>query len=221
MQGHRAASPGDLIASSANVYLPQIGMQRKGRSRIWFKDNRWWLTVVEFQPSSWSKGTYLNVAANWLWHAKDHLAFDVFERVEGFADFTDSRDFAIAANKYASRAAKEVQALERKFSTLSSVANHLRSNTEGNPWHHYHAMMASLANGELALARTQQQALSRVQHDVPWCTELKVQAKAILSEAADTASARAVVSREVASARAQLGLSAIEPPEIWLPRDEA
>ncbi len=190
-------------------------MTRRGKSRLWLKDNNWWVAVVEFQPSAWSRGTYLNVAATWLWHAKDHLSFDECKRIGGFAEFTDPQSFAFAADKYASRSATEVLSLCEQFPTLSRAAKHLRAKADGNPWHHYHAMMASLANGELVCAQAQHQALSRVEHDVPWCVDLKAKAAAIMFEAKDERSARALVSAEVAAARRLLKLPAIEDNSIW------
>jgi hypothetical protein len=44
---------------------------------VWLDDHTWWLVVVEFQPSSWSQGSYLNVGAMWLWHDKNRLAGDL------------------------------------------------------------------------------------------------------------------------------------------------
>jgi len=105
--------------------------------------------------------------------------------------------------------------MEKKFSTLEGVAKHLRSLANGNPWHHYHAMMASLATGALEAARTQQLALSRIEHDVPWCIDLKTKADLILKEASDAVRAKAVTAREINAARNLLGLGAMEPNEIW------
>jgi hypothetical protein len=70
-----------LITAAARDALRQLGLSRKGRSRTWLDDQGWWLGVVEFQPSSWSRGTYLNVGVNWLWNVKDYITFDVGGRV--------------------------------------------------------------------------------------------------------------------------------------------
>src|SRR6202000_1719294 len=37
-----------------------LGLERRGRSRTWIDDQRWYAIVVEFQPSGFSKGSYLN-----------------------------------------------------------------------------------------------------------------------------------------------------------------
>lgn len=56
-----------IINAVAKRILAPQGFFRKGSSRIWLQDNGWYLTMVEFQPSGYSKGTYLNVAMNFLW----------------------------------------------------------------------------------------------------------------------------------------------------------
>lgn len=56
-----------LIRQAAREVLRPMGLLQKGSSRIWLDDNGWFLTVVEFQPSSWSQGAYLNVGVSFLW----------------------------------------------------------------------------------------------------------------------------------------------------------
>ncbi len=56
-----------IIATAAKAVLQAHGFTRKGRSRVWFADRGFWLSVIEFQPSAWSRGSYLNVAVHWLW----------------------------------------------------------------------------------------------------------------------------------------------------------
>lgn len=74
-----------------------MGLSQKGRSRIWLDDQRWWLCVVEFQPSSWSRGSYLNVGCMWLWPVRDDISFDEGYRVEEFCEFRDEAQFEAAA----------------------------------------------------------------------------------------------------------------------------
>ena len=56
-----------LLNAAAKEVLGPLALRRKGRSRVWLDDQGWWLGVVEFQPSSWSRGSYLNVGVGWLW----------------------------------------------------------------------------------------------------------------------------------------------------------
>ncbi len=58
---------GRIIAAVAKSALAPLGFRRKGASRVWLADHGFWLDVVEFQPSGFSKGSYCNVAVHWLW----------------------------------------------------------------------------------------------------------------------------------------------------------
>ena len=73
-----------LINQAARHVLKEYGLFQKGYSRTWIDDNGWYLTVVEFQPSMWDKGSYLNVGMNFLWDKKDYLSFDYGHRVGSF-----------------------------------------------------------------------------------------------------------------------------------------
>jgi hypothetical protein len=73
-----------LLTAAARGILRPLGLRQKGRSRTWLDDRGWWVGVVEFQSSSWSKGRYLNVGGMWLWHEHGRdVHFDVGHRVDG------------------------------------------------------------------------------------------------------------------------------------------
>ncbi len=50
-----------LIAAAAKQASSPLGLNRVGKSRSWYDDHGWWCIIVEFQPSSWSRDTYLNI----------------------------------------------------------------------------------------------------------------------------------------------------------------
>jgi hypothetical protein len=189
-------------------------MKRRGRSRLWLKDNSWWLSLVEFQPSGWSKGSYLNVAAMWLWHPKDHFVFDECARVGGFVEFADAESFSTGAGELGRLAASETSKNLRRFSSVAQVAAHLAAAAAGNPWHHYHAMMAALALNDLKSAGAQQAALARVDHPASWCVDLKAKAQAVV-QAASHSSPQDVVYLEVQRARELLKLPSMSSDEVW------
>jgi hypothetical protein len=140
-----------LIANAAKAALAPLGFQRKGRSRLWFADHRWWLVVVEFQPSSWSKGSYLNVAAHWLWADVGTFSFDFGGRLDGYEEYASDEQFAAAAVSLAVRASTEAQRLTKIFSSLSATATVLLtaartkpSRAPGHPgWMAYNAGVAA------------------------------------------------------------------------------
>lgn len=76
-----------IITQAAREILRPRGLFQKGQSRVWIDDNGWFLIIVEFQPSAWDKGAYLNVAINYLWDRKDYLSFDYGHRVKEFVAF--------------------------------------------------------------------------------------------------------------------------------------
>ena len=96
-----------LIARAAKKELGSLGFARKGRSRTWIADHGWWATIVEFQPSSWSKGSYLNVAPHWLWSCNDFLSFDFGGRLQEHVPFESDEQFSEATANLAALAAAD------------------------------------------------------------------------------------------------------------------
>ena len=43
---------GKLIAAAAKAALLPLGCRRKGQSRCWYSDERFWYIFIEFQPSA-------------------------------------------------------------------------------------------------------------------------------------------------------------------------
>jgi len=113
-----------VIAAAAKTHLSPIGMVRKGRSRTWLLDRYWWLGIVEFQPSSWARGTYLNVSLMWLWEPTDSLAFEVEPRRRG--QFVEvGQDFGTQAARLASEAGEAITGLVARFDTVAKVIEYL------------------------------------------------------------------------------------------------
>jgi len=203
------------LAKAAKKHLGPIGMKRKGQSRLWFKDNGWWLGVVEFQPSSWNKGSYLNVAAMWLWNAKDYWSFDEGGRVERFHEFKDADQFADVADALAMRARDEVLALSQRFPSLAIVAAHLARNSDENPWHSYHGAMAALAIGDVEHAQKRLRALLAFKDQAPFMVALKARVRSFSEQVASGIEPSALVRQEVAQTRALLKLSPVDTALLW------
>jgi hypothetical protein len=142
-----------LLTEAARRHLRPLGLQQRGRSRLWLGDHGWWLAVVEFQPSSWGKGSYLNVAAMWLWVEKEYVSFDYGSRVEDFARFEDEAQFAPLAEGLARRAADEVGRLRTLFPSVHSAAEHLAAESPRGFWDTFHAGVASGLVGDPTRAR--------------------------------------------------------------------
>ena len=124
-----------LITAAAREALRPMGMVQKGRSRTRLDDRRWWVGVVAFQASNWSRGSYLNVAVHCLWNDKGHISFDVGGRVSGFGQGSVSYDsdeqFRPLAINLAKVAATRIAEQRDRFRTLEDAAAHLRPRRPG------------------------------------------------------------------------------------------
>ncbi|MER9298172.1 DUF4304 domain-containing protein [Mesorhizobium sp. M0621] len=149
---------GRIIASQAKIALQPSGFRRKGQSRTWLADRGFWLSVVEFQPSSWSRGTYLNVAVHWLWGSLPQtLTFDRSERVGGgFVEFQSPEQFVPLVGQMAREAVEMDQVHRSMFPSVQATAtilmNELQLGAYGE-WAAFHAGVAAGLAGDFETAR--------------------------------------------------------------------
>ena len=138
---------------------------------------------MEFQPSGWSRGTYLNVGASWLWYLKAHLSFDLGYRVEGFRELTGG-DAEYACDEVARRAAREVEALRARIPDIEAVAREQKVAPAGDLWPLYHVAVAEALTGHFGEARRRFETLALTSTDDPdiaWVQELRARASLLLS----------------------------------------
>ena len=163
-----AAGPHSLLlATAARQILKPMQLVQKGRSRLWVDDHGWWIVNVEFQPSSFSKGSYLNVGAQWLWRRSTGHSFDVGHRLEEFVPFVSEAQFQPEARRLMLRAADRVAELRAQFTTVEDVTAYYEVEAGGVPPSHSHqgpaaelpstgryaAAIANGLTGHLELAR--------------------------------------------------------------------
>lgn len=169
-----------LINAAAKAALRPIGCVQKGRSRTWLDDRSWWVGVVEFQPSSWARGSYLNVGACWLWYEKDYLSFDAGDRVEDFQSFVNDEQFASVADELAKRARQEVIALRDRYSSPSHVQAWLAAKSSISIWDQYHlAVSAGMAGATDQSRRSFADVMSNPD-DRPWATDIRRRAAELM-----------------------------------------
>lgn len=150
-----------IIARSAKAALAPLGFRRKGQSRVWLADHGHWLSVVEFQPSGWSKGSYLNVCAHWLWAppisgSTFTLSCHFGGRVGAFIEFQSEEQFTSEAARLADLAAQEAICLRDKFHSIDRMADVLLTQERafaeqgrGGDWQAYHAGIACVLAGRI------------------------------------------------------------------------
>jgi hypothetical protein len=129
-----------LITAAAKKALVPLGLTQQRKSRIWYDDHGWWAIVVEFQPSSWDRGSYLNVALSWMLYESDHWTFNICNREEGgFRSATSGDDFETAMTDLAVRAARQVLEYRDRFSSLDDMCNYYETVDGQGGWPDYYA----------------------------------------------------------------------------------
>jgi hypothetical protein len=147
-----------IIAQAAKAALGPLGFRRLGRSRVWLADHGCWLTVVEFQPSGFGKGSYLNVSGHWLWRPPPYsLSFDYFhpDQTRPFIEFVDAAQFTPLALEQANQAARDSDRLARLLADMPAIAAALAKQQRGwgaGGWPTFHAAVAAGLIGDAATA---------------------------------------------------------------------
>lgn len=140
-----------LINAAAKKALAPLGLRQQRKSRIWYEDHGWWAIVVEFQPSSWDRGSYLNVALSWMLYEHDHWTFDIGGRAEGFRSASEGEDFEAAMSELAAQAARLVLEYRERFSTLDGMCAYYQTLERHGGWPDYYAgVLAGLRNDRAA-----------------------------------------------------------------------
>ena len=152
-----------ILTTAARASLPRLGFWQKGRSRVWLADRGFWLSVVEFQPSGFGKGSYLNVAAHWLWsHTPNSLSFD-YTIMSGkpWIPFENVAQFETGVAELVERAVEESKALKSKIIDVQAVASLLVEHHDtydsagcAGGWPAFNAAVAAGVVGDMANARS-------------------------------------------------------------------
>lgn len=199
-----------LLNNAARAQLGPLGLRQKGRSRTWLDDRRWHVIVVEFQPSSWSKGSYLNVGAHFLWSHSGHISFDLGHRLnDGFAGFESESQFAPEADRLATAAASEVVRLRAALSNVNDV----RALVTGPLlWSVYHRAIALGLSGSKQEASRAFDLLAKPAEPGPWHAAYGARCTELHSLLGDPMAFRSAVVRLINQQRLALRLPEIATP---------
>lgn len=165
-----------IINRVARQTLKPVGVKRKGQSRVWLDDNGWWVTVIEFQPSAWSKGTYLNVGVNFQWYPKEHLSFDIGYREAGFIEYKSDEQFEFQAQEFAELAKAKVLEIRERLSSPKSTKDYLISSFQDHRptlWGEFHQGMSCVLTKDKNEAISYFNQVLSNPHDTEWAIELK------------------------------------------------
>jgi hypothetical protein len=214
-----------LLNAAARDVLRPLGIVQKGKSRTWLDDRGWWLGVVEFQPSDWARGSYLNVGVHWLWNPNAHLTFDFGHRVDGLGRrvvrYESDEQFAPLARELAVIAAEKACSYRDLFRTLDACARELR---RADPDDRIQSLNAGIALGLVGDPLAAGEMFSRyvswfesnvelewTRHDLQ--VERYERGRLLSTLAHDVSAFRERIGQDVREARAMLKL----PAEVELP----
>jgi hypothetical protein len=201
---------GRVISAAAKSALWAVGFRQRGRSRLWLLDHGYWLNLVEFTPSRWSKSVSLMNGAHWLWTGTGSMSFNEAVPSSCHAEFRTEDQFAEAVNEIAKMASRNALEIEARFQSFSAIAAFVverartSPNRMGASWWGYEAGIATGLNGNFGEARdflrgvSDERVISRAQALLP----LLDNPEAFMRE----------VNRLVSLQRATLKLSALEAP---------
>ncbi len=146
-----------LLKTVAKERLQPYGIVQKGQSRSFHCDKGWLTFMIEFQPSSWSKGSYLNVGLDFHFYPREHFAFSYVNRVSDFIEFTDEEQFVKVVNELCDKAIKRFQFLERNFKDLWTAIKTIEKEKEKSYYAYDLAVLYALTgNYDKALPKLKQ-----------------------------------------------------------------
>jgi hypothetical protein len=121
-----------------------VGLKQKGQSRMWYFPGDYYLILVEFQPSSWDTGTYLNVGLDFNWYPKDYFSFEFGHRVSDFKKLANENQFETEVRQLCDLAIKKVTQYKDIFTDRQSLGDKLLKlhSDKTNDWEKFHIGMA-------------------------------------------------------------------------------
>ncbi|MFX1398250.1 MAG: hypothetical protein ACFFAS_14550 [Promethearchaeota archaeon] len=169
-----------IILDLSRTHLRPIGLVQLGRSRTWLDDHGWWTTVVEFQPSSFRKGTYLNAGVNFHWYPQHFLSYDLSYRAPGFVEYDNDNQFEKGVRKYVDIALEKIEYYRKGLSDLKSASSFILKRTKGSwgfSWTTYHRANAYAISMKARKARSELMKIIKGEAQYKWSKELQERAK--------------------------------------------
>lgn len=133
-----------IIKAKCKEIFPKDVFQ-KGTSRIYYDDNGYYLTQIEFQPYSLRKGTFLNVGLSFLFHKEECLSYnfcyDKDIRIgRKFIEFKDEIQFERDIAEYV-ELANEYILKYREFRDIQYTKDYITNHLDDCNWNPYYKSM--------------------------------------------------------------------------------
>jgi hypothetical protein len=151
---------------------------------LWFDDRLWYAIAVEFQPSSWSRGTCLNIGITWLWYPKDYWSFDLGSREVGHIPFETEEQFTDALKPVIAHAIHRIGELRSRYSAIHSAYRHAMAyyrDSLGHPcWRQVHLGMLAALAGDVSFGASLLKSVAEQKAEFAWQEERRSWCEATL-----------------------------------------
>jgi len=131
----------NIIKKKCKEIFPKDVFQ-KGTSRVYYDDNGYYLTQIEFQPYSLKRGTFLNIGLSFLCKKGENLPYsfsynDEIRIGKEFIEFIDEEQFERDIVKYV-ELAKEYIFKYREFRDIQYTKEYIMNNLDDRNWNPYY-----------------------------------------------------------------------------------
>lgn len=114
---------------------------QKGNSRVYLDDNGYYFTMIEFQPYSLKKGTFLNIGLSFLFDNASYLSFSYAYNNDvrvgrDFIEFKNEQQFENDIQEYIERANQYILDY-RKFQDIDYAKNYMLKELDDSNWNPY------------------------------------------------------------------------------------
>ena len=190
-----------LVADAGSRHLKPLGLLQKGRSRFWEDDRDWFVIGVNFESSSFSQGSRLDVGCNWLWMVKDYFSYDTGGCIVPFTPFQSEEQFRPVVEEMAAAAAEEVIRCREAFSTPLSLANYYTAIKPEGMWPNFHSAIACALVGEITQAQYFLTQVVESTNDFEWARNARLDAAQLKTLLSDPRAFREAIVTRINQAR--------------------
>jgi hypothetical protein len=148
-----------LLKKVVKARLTPHGIIQEGKTRTFLYDNGWWAIIVEFQSSSFSKGTYLNIGIDFNFYPRDYFAFEYGYREKGFDEVNNEVQFEHMVNEYCDFVIDKAEELKSKFKNARSAIKAYEKQSANSGWDNFNLGILFGIAGQL---KTSKQLLRKV-----------------------------------------------------------
>lgn len=162
-----------LLKKIAKKRLKPFGIFQKGQSRLFLYDKGWYSTIIEFQPSSYGKGTFLNIGVDLHFYPRKNFAFCYGYREKGFVEFKDEEQFDTLVNELCDFTIIKVKELDIKFQDCRTALKTMENATGDSTWRLYELAVLNVLSSNFDQARKQLIEISEKECVCEWEIERK------------------------------------------------